>query len=94
MKKELIRSKVDRLAIIRQEQKRLKAEEEQLKNDLSSLNEKFIEGNKFILMVRDSERTGLDLDSVRQEMGDIWYEKHLVTTYFQRFDVESKQSQL
>jgi hypothetical protein len=94
MKKELVRSKVDRLALIRQEMKRLKTEEDQIKNDLGSLNEKFIEGNKFVLMVRDSERTGLDLDRVRDEMGVFWYEQHLVTTYFQRFDVESKESQL
>lgn len=94
MKKEIVRSKVDRLALIRQEMKKLKTEEEQIKTDLASLNEKFIEGNRFVVMVRDSERTGLDLDRVKMEMGAFWYDQHSVTTYFQKFDVESKESQM
>lgn len=94
MKKDLVRSQVDRLALIRQEMKRLKTEEDQIKNDLGALNEKFIEGKRFVLIIRDSERTSLDLDRVKEEMGAFWYDQHLVTTYFQRFDVESKESQL
>ena len=93
MNKATVRSYVDRLAYIRQEMKRLKAEEDQIKIDLGGLNEKFIEGNKYVLMIRDGERSGLDLDRVKEEMGTFWYEQHLVTTYFQRFDVESKDNQ-
>ncbi len=93
MNKTTIRSYVDRLAYIRQEMKKLKAEEEQIKIDLGGLNEKFIEGNKYVLMIRDGERSGLDIDRVKEEMGTFWYEQHLVTTYFQRFDVESKDNQ-
>ncbi len=92
MNKEIIKANVDRLAEIRQELKKLKAEEEQIKTDLSSLNEKFIEGNNNVLVLRDMERTSLDIDRVKEEMGAFWYEQHLVTTYFQRFDVESKTS--
>jgi hypothetical protein len=92
MNKEMIRSKVDRLAQIRQEQKKLKTEEDQVKADLLSLNEKFIEGNNYVLVLKDMERTSLDLDRVKEEMGAFWYEQHLVTTYFQKFDVESKDS--
>jgi hypothetical protein len=94
MKKDLVKSQVDRLAFIRSEMKRLKDEEDQIKNDLGSLNEKFIEGNRFVLIVRDCERTSLDLDRVREEMGAFWYDQRLLTTYFQRFDVESKESQM
>lgn len=93
MNKELIKLQVDRMAHIRQELRKLKAEEEQIKNYLSSLNEKLIEGNNYVLILRDMERTSLDLDRVKEEMGTFWYEQHLLTTYFQRFDVESKDSQ-
>jgi hypothetical protein len=93
MNKATIRSHVDRLAFIRQEMKKLKAEEDQIKTDLGGLNQKLIEGNNFILMIRDGERSGLDLDRVKEEMGAFWYDQHLVTTYFQRFDVESKDNQ-
>jgi len=93
MNKATIRSHVDRLAYIRQEMKKLKAEEDQIKIDLGALNQKLIEGNKFVLMVRDGERSSLDLDRVKEEMGAFWYDQHLVTTYFQRFDVESKDTQ-
>lgn len=93
MNKQQIKKMVDRLAEIRKEAKKLKTEEDQIKNDLATLNEKFIEGNEYVLTIKDQERTSLDLDRVKEEMGSFWYDQHLVTTYYQRFDTESKESQ-
>lgn len=94
MGKEYSRDLVDRLAVVRAGLKRLKDEEEQLKTELSGLNTKFVDGHDFVVIVRDLERKSLDLDRVKDEMGPLWMEDHTVTTYFQRFDVESKDSKL
>lgn len=81
---------VDRLAIIRAEQKALADEESEIRAALLALELNVIEGDRFTAILKAVPSTRIDTKAVKSEMGNEWYSAHSVTSTSIRIETVAK----